>query len=807
MQINKKKTTIMLIVIYIIILTAVAVGYFLLSKNLFNNYAKTYSSQNQETNSQNLNEVIKTEYEYYLNNDSLSNVIDEGVVIDKIVEYDGVTVNLINNNLDIYNIAIKDNYLFLINNQEFGVLRFDEILNRNLLPSKANNVMIMDNTGLIYFNSKNTTTTLSNYLDGDTSKYINNYFSQNKNGVIKDKVSGKDVFLSFHKLDDYKNLYIVESFYAADIIPLYKEYSIIFMMFILLYTVLIIGTQIYIFRSIHIENAEIEKYKVRYFYSKPYIIKINFKGKIKKVNRKIKRELQDINKIKDIKELRLADHVSSKTAMDYILKEAGFTVLFGEKQIRFIPLKYSFGYHLIGEEVTDLEEQNKELRKITYFNDVTGQPNIHYFKADLISYINSESFDAKKTTIIKFDVSRFSFINKVFGRKISDIVLCQINEYLNELVKPLNGSLYNTREDKFVIFLKDNKENVESLINNVFKTLEKPLEIKYNKINVNLNAGVYYFQDKDKNPEEIDNIIKAVTLALNKAKASSVSNYIIYDDELKDFETRENIMLKDLIQAIDNKEIAVYLQPQYDNHKKAIIGFEALARWENPKYLNLSPLQYISLAEENNLIIPLGKTIMEKTFLLAQKLEKYNVTISMNISPAQLAQDGFVNEFLEMYNSYNLKKGSIAIEVTETFIISSLEETNKKLKILKDNGITIKLDDFGMGYSSLSYLRDLNIDSVKIDQAFVRHLETDKHDREIVKMIIGLVTSLGYDIIAEGVEDDYQNNFLYKNGCDVVQGFILSKAVPYEEVLQLLKDYNIDKTKSLNVKKRKRVLL
>lgn len=807
MEINKSKTTIKLIFLYLVILTIVIIGYFALSNNQFNSFANAYASENQEVNSQNLNEVINNEFNYYLNNDSLSNVVATGTIINNTIEYAGTTVNLINNNLDIYNLAIKDNYLFLINNSEYGVLIFDELLEKLLLPSKANNVLIMDNTGLIYYNSNDNSEILSNYLKGNTTSYINDYFSLNKDGVIKDQVNDEDIFLSFHHLDDYKNIYLMESFAAKDIMAFYSPYNIIFLIFILIYTVLIIGTQIYIYRSIHIKNAEIEKYKIKYFYSKPYIIKINFKGKIKRFNSKIKKEIENIKSYKNIENFKLINNRPSQTALDLVTKEESFTVQFAEKHLRFIPVKYCCGYHLIGEEVTSLEEENKNLQLIAYYNDVTKQPNHHYLLRDLKEHIRNPKYDYTKTGIVMLDISGFSFINKVFGRETGNVVLRELNKQLTILAKPLNGFVYNVTEDKFVVLFKENKEKIETLLKTLFELAEKPLKIDHNSIKVDLNAGVYYFEEKDKTPEEVDNILKALTLAFKKAKQSSLSNYIIYDSELKSVESKDNIMHKDLIKAIEDKEIAVYLQPQYDNDKQKIVGFEALTRWENPKYINVSPLKYIILAEQNNLIIPLGKVIMEKTFLLAQKLKEFDVTISMNVSPAQLAQDGFVDEFLTMYNKYNLKAGSIALEVTETFLISSLKETNRKMRLLRENGIAIHLDDFGVGYSSLSYLRELSIDSVKIDRSFIQHLETDKQDREIVKMIIGLVKSLDYEVIAEGVETEYQNNFLYKNGCNIVQGFILSPALPYEGVLKLLNEYNVDKSRSLKVEKRRRDLL
>lgn len=259
-------------------------------------------------------------------------------------------------------------------------------------------------------------------------------------------------------------------------------------------------------------------------------------------------------------------------------------------------------------------------------------------------------------------------------------------------------------------------------------------------------------------------------------------------------------MEADLVKAIQKDEFVVYLQPQYNNTLKRITGFEALVRWNNPKYLKRSPQEFITLAEENNLIIDIGNIVMEKTFEIARKLKGFNLTISLNVSPVQLLQQGFVADFLDKYNKYGLKTGSISIEITETYLVQSFSLINEKLLILRKNGIGIHLDDFGTGYSSLPYLKELVFDKLKIDREYIMHLENDKYHKAIVNMIITLSKSLDVDIIAEGVENDAQNNYLFKQGCSTIQGYLVGPAVNYEEALLLIQDYNINKTKVVDVK-------
>lgn len=806
MSINKRKIVIYLVIFYIAVLSLISVSYFFYTNNYFDSFAFNYAKQNQEQYSSELNILIKDEYDYYIANNPKSKVIANGVITDNLITYENVTINMEANNLNIYNLAIRDKYLFLLkeNSNEYGVINVDELIDQVILSTKATTIMLMDSTGHIYYNKNDTERTLTSYLDSNTNDYIQKYFSKNISDVLKDKRNGEDIFLSFHTLDNYKNLYLMESFLRKDIRPMYYQYDMMFIIGLVFYTTIMIGIQIYIFKTIHIKNAEIESSKVRYLYTKPYIIKINFKGKIKRINKRVKDKIIDINNYSNINELSVADFDSQISMMDIILRQAPLTIAFEEKRIRFIPLKYTFGYHLVGEDVTDRQVNIEEMRMLAYYDKVTMQPNESYFKSDLSMFISSMDYDYKKATAVIFDISGFNFMNKVFGKQTCDVILYRLGKLLKDEAQNYKGIVYNTEEDKFVVFFSNNKDKVEKFVKHIFELVKKPVQIEQNNINVILNAGIYYFEESDTDENAPKRIYDALMVALNKSKESSLYSYIVYDDVLKVNVSKINIMTKDLINAIKKEEeITVYLQPQYDNHKKLIVGFEALVRWDNPNYINVSPQVYIEIAENNNLIIPMGQLIMKQTFILAQKLKEYDVAISMNVSPVQILQDGFVDDFLKLYKSYNLKDGSIAVEVTETFLITSLRVVNEKLKILKANGISIHLDDFGTGYSSLPYLRELSIDTVKIDREFIRYLETDKKDRTIVKMLINLVNSLELEIIAEGVEDDYQNNYLYKNGCDIIQGYIISPAVPFEKALELLQQYNVDKTKKLKVQERR----
>ena len=266
--------------------------------------------------------------------------------------------------------------------------------------------------------------------------------------------------------------------------------------------------------------------------------------------------------------------------------------------------------------------------------------------------------------------------------------------------------------------------------------------------------------------------------------------------------SEEEMFEKDLQHAISNDEFYMELQPQYNTETKKVVGFEALIRWNNPKYKDKSPQRFIHVAEENGMIIQIGQFVLNESFRIAHLLDKYNVTISINVSPVQLLQAGFISELLSLAEINQVDCHKIAIEITETFLMENFDVAIEKLKILRKKGFTVHLDDFGTGYSSLLYLKELPIDAIKIDKEFIGQVVTDKATKQIVSKIIAIANALDLEVIAEGVENTNQNDFLEKNGCNIIQGYLISKAMKYEDAIVFLNE--TDKINLSNKKETKK---
>jgi EAL domain-containing protein (putative c-di-GMP-specific phosphodiesterase class I) len=254
---------------------------------------------------------------------------------------------------------------------------------------------------------------------------------------------------------------------------------------------------------------------------------------------------------------------------------------------------------------------------------------------------------------------------------------------------------------------------------------------------------------------------------------------------------KDDIMSKDIKQALYNNEFEVYYQPQYNLKLKKIVGFEALIRWKNPKYDNESPLKYIEMAEKNGMINEIGNFVLRKAFKFANTLKNNDIHISVNISPVQLMQVGFVNDFLKLFVDNELSEKSICVEITETYLINNFEEVIAKLKILQEKGIHVHLDDFGSGYSSMQYLKDLPINAIKVDKEFTKGIEIDKYSRVIVAKLITLAKDLGLYAIVEGVETPAELAYLNKINCEIIQGYIIGQAVQQEEAVKMINEFEL----------------
>lgn len=561
-----------------------------------------------------------------------------------------------------------------------------------------------------------------------------------------------------------------------------------------------------LYRLLLLKNEDIESARLIHYYVKPHIVKTNGKGKIYFYNASFKRAFKNYKKYKHVNQFTLRE--GGENIKERVKKQEPFVCVFqtpqGEVYIRFIPVKYALTYALVGDDITKLEETYKYHREIAFYNPISNEPNMNYLKADLKVLSNDQKRMKHRNVLVIFGIYKYGDITKVIGERLSGEVLQYVSENVKKTLEKYHTRLYHISFDRFGILFENltTYETVDEWADELIKVFEKPIDVDKNKFVLQFRIGQFNIDSDTYQNLDEDKIYDNTILALNRATAYHSQKPVVYDVTFGQSLSRRQVIETDMMSAIDRHEFVMYLQPQFSLLSEKIIGFEALVRWDNPKYKLDSPAEFIEIAENNNMIIDIGRIVMEETFRLAKILEPYNIKISMNISPVQILQAGFVAEIVSSFERHELKEHSISIEITETFLMTSFDMIIEKLKLLQARGFDIHLDDFGTGYSSLLYLKELPINAIKIDKDFTKYSNSDKHSRAIINMIISLAKNLDLSIIAEGVEDDKQYKFLQKAGCEVIQGFYIGKAMKLEDAIELIKAYNIDKSAPLLMKKR-----
>ena len=684
-----------------------------------------------------------------------------------------------------------------------------------------NDYFVISNDNRIFYT--NDTTNDYDYFNdyfrnaGYRQSYINT-FSESiyslQSGIIESTAFTGDDYISFAPIHIQQTTESVMCFifiYETETVRLSLTYltGILWAMFFIVLVIYSLATVV-IYKILSKRIEDVYNARMKLYYSKPYIIKIKKDGFIKSYNKSFSNFLGNQDVYDNLSDFRIKEEDVSNNIKESIERQVPFTALFtkeGEMQyIRFIPTKTSGGYLLIGDDVTESEGKFDEYKTLALINPITQLPNRNSLMQVLEAIFKDEERSNKNNALVAFEVESFNKISMLLGKNSEQHFLRLVSDYAIQSLEGYPAMLFHLENNSFVVLF-ENLENyqwVTRWVNKIDELYEKPVTIDRNFLNVNLQYGIFYIQ-KDKYEilnahVSYDNLM----LALDHAKSNVSKNYFVYDVSLSIVASRASRMETDLAKAISDQEFKMVFQPQYHNTLEKIIGFEALIRWNNPRYANESPLKFIRMAEQNSMIIDIGRIALHETFLAAKELEIYGVQVSLNISPVQMLQAGFVSELINVFEQYELKKGTISLEITETFLIDSFELIIAKLKLLRNYGFNIHLDDFGTGYSSLQYLKDLPINALKIDKTFIDNIVEDPHSRAIVHMISNLAKDINLEVIAEGVESPKQNEIIYKGGCDIIQGYMISQPVSKDQAIQLIRTYNIDKTKTVQVNKPKK---
>lgn len=445
---------------------------------------------------------------------------------------------------------------------------------------------------------------------------------------------------------------------------------------------------------------------------------------------------------------------------------------------------------LIGtiQDITERKQAESEIENLAFYDPLTGLPNRRRLLDRLAHVLNNALRHQQYGALLFIDLDNFKTLNDTQGHDQGDKLLKIVAERLSASIRK-GDTLARLGGDEFVVLLEALSTDAmmaaaeaQVVAEKIIVELGRPYTIDEKLHRSTPSIGITLFGDVE---EPIEEPLKRADLAMYQAKTAGRNTWCFYDPKVQEAIAARSKLEIDLRSAIAEQQLVLYYQPQISS-KNTIAGVEALVRWRHPQRGMVSPAEFIPLAEETDLILPVGRWVLDTACAQlaswAADPERAHLSIAVNVSSRQFHQVDFVDQVLAAIAATNANPQRLKLELTESLLVSNIEDVVTKMYLLKQSGVGFSLDDFGTGYSSLSYLKRLPLDQLKIDQSFVRDILIDPNDASIAKTIIDLAKSLGLNVIAEGVETQAQRNFLEVLGCPAYQGYLFSRPLPIDEL-------------------------
>jgi diguanylate cyclase (GGDEF)-like protein len=440
--------------------------------------------------------------------------------------------------------------------------------------------------------------------------------------------------------------------------------------------------------------------------------------------------------------------------------------------------------HLYNQE---MKENEKKLNQLAFFDELTELPNRKMIINRLDFLINISTKKKLKFAVAFIDLDNFKKVNDSMGHSAGDLLLQKVTSKLKSIIHP-EDMLARIGGDEFALIIEQqlDEKGMLKYVESLRTALSDTITIEKNEFSISASFGISIYPQDGSNSMEL---LKCADTAMYKVKGNEKNGIKLFDRKMKEEILRRVEFESKLLNSIEKEELFLVFQPQYDTVTKQLRGFEALARWHSRELGFISPIQFIPIAEETKFINSMGKwiikTVCEKFKYIRDKYD-IDIIMSLNVSPVQLAEPLFAETVKDILKETGVGGQFLEFEITESVFISSMENVIEVLNELKDIGIHIALDDFGTGYSSLSYVQLLPIDTLKIDKLFVDSINVKDTKNHIVGSVINLFHDMDISIIAEGIENKIQLEYLKNHGCDYVQGFLWGKPLNEEGLNQLL---------------------
>ena len=451
-------------------------------------------------------------------------------------------------------------------------------------------------------------------------------------------------------------------------------------------------------------------------------------------------------------------------------------------------------------DITERKSAEAKIYNLAYYDELTELPNRELFSQSLERTITIANRDDQQFAVLFVDLDRFKRINDTLGHSIGDELLKDVADRLAKCTRSTdtvshldpvasgNIKLARLGGDEFVIKLYgvDTEESVAIVANRVIGALTPPFTCAGHQFVVTPSIGIALYPQDGRTGEEL---LMNADSAMYRAKSVGRNNFKFYSETMRT-KSLHRLDLENLIRtAIDEKQFELHFQPKVNADTLQLVGAEALLRWHHPTRGAIAPDEFVPIAEETGLIVPIGRFVLREA---CEQVKVWStspvgaVPVSVNISSHQFRDSGLVQDVLDAVAAAGIETKLLELEITESVLLQDVEKTLVELQVLKEAGVSLSIDDFGTGYSSLSYLKRFPIDTIKIDRSFVKDLHQDADDAAICAAILAMSQQLGLNVVAEGVETREQLEFLRRHKCNHIQGHICSKALSAEDFFALL---------------------
>ncbi len=458
-------------------------------------------------------------------------------------------------------------------------------------------------------------------------------------------------------------------------------------------------------------------------------------------------------------------------------------------ELEIVPVEQNQGglmhWVAVGRDITARKATDDEIEHLAFYDTLTELPNRQLLMERLTSALSRTSAQKGLGALMFIDLDHFKVLNDTLGHAKGDLLLQQVAARLNGCVRS-HDTVARLGGDEFVVMLEDLADDAVSALaktrvvgQKILEALSEPYDLSGHQYHGTCSVGVAQFHAGQ---GSIGDLLKQADLAMYQAKATGRNALCFFDPAMQAAATANAALNTELRHALHEHQFVLHYQPQVGRDDR-MIGVEALLRWQRPGRLAM-PDEFVPQAEESGLILPLGAWVLETACAQiaewAKRPETASFSVAVNVSVRQFRNPEFVDQVMRVIKRTGIPPQRLKLELTESLLASDIDVTIAKMGMLKDAGVTLSIDDFGMGYSALSYLKHMPLDQLKIDRTFVKDVLTDPNDAAIARTIIGLAQSLGLAVMAEGVETQAQRDFLARHGCECYQGFLFCKPLAIE---------------------------